>query len=39
VYRGTEFVEAVAETDGAAAYFVSPSDDGAVETRLETRRL
>jgi peptidase E len=40
VYRGTEFVEAVAETDGAAAYFVSPSDDGGVtETRLPARRL
>ena len=38
VYRGTEFVEAVAETDGAAAYFVT-EDDGAIETRLDTRRL
>ncbi|MET0473052.1 MAG: peptidase E [Mycobacterium sp.] len=39
LYRGTEFVEAVSETDGAGAYFVSPSDDGVVETRLATRRL
>lgn len=35
LYRGTEFVEAVSETDGAAAYFV----DTAGETRLPTRRL
>jgi len=39
VYRGTEFVEAVAETDGAAAYFVAATDDGVVETRLDTRKL
>jgi peptidase E len=35
LYRGTEFVEAVSECDGAAAYFVEP--DG--EIRLDTRRL
>ncbi len=39
VYRGTEFVEAVAETDGAAAYFVTTTDDGTAETRLDTRKL
>ncbi|MBJ7386873.1 MAG: peptidase E [Mycolicibacterium sp.] len=39
VYRGTEFVEAVGETDGAAAYFVEKVGDGVVETRLDTRRL
>jgi len=37
LYRGTEFVEAVSEYDGAAAYFVD--SDGAVERRLDTRRL
>jgi peptidase E len=35
LYRGTEFVEAVTERDGAAAYFV----DRAAEVRLDTRRL
>jgi peptidase E len=35
LYRGTDFVEAVSERDGAAAYFV----DAAEEIRLETRRL
>jgi peptidase E len=35
LYRGTNFVEAVAERDGAAAYFV----DDAEEVRLDTRRL
>lgn len=39
LYRGTEFAEAVAETEGAATYFVSSTDDGVVETRLESRRL
>jgi peptidase E len=40
VYRGTDFVEAVSERDGAAAYFVSATPNGAAEeTRLETRRL
>ncbi|WP_375431518.1 Type 1 glutamine amidotransferase-like domain-containing protein [uncultured Friedmanniella sp.] len=39
-YRGTEFVEAVTEEDGKAAYRVEAAGDGsAVETRLETRRL
>jgi peptidase E len=35
LYRGAEFVEAVAECDDAAAYFV----DATGETRLATRRL
>jgi hypothetical protein len=35
LYRGTDFVEAVSERDGAAAYFV----DAAEEIRLDTRRL
>ena len=35
LYRGTDFVEAVTERDGAAAYFV----DADGETRLDTRRL
>lgn len=39
LYRGTEFVEAVSERDGAAAYFVEPVDGEAVEARLDTRRL
>jgi peptidase E len=40
VYRGTEFVEAVADRPGKAAYRVERADDGAaVETRLEPRRL
>ncbi|WP_375423950.1 Type 1 glutamine amidotransferase-like domain-containing protein [uncultured Friedmanniella sp.] len=51
LYRGTEFVEAVSEEDGKAAYRVEagPVEGGAggggagggaaVETRLETRRL
>jgi hypothetical protein len=39
VYRGTEFVEAVTENDSAAAYFVTTTGNGVVETRLETRRL
>jgi hypothetical protein len=39
VYRGTEFVEAVAENDSAAAYFVSTTSNGVVETRLDVRRL
>lgn len=39
LYRGTEFVEAVAEKDGAYGYWVEPGADGAVETRLDTRRL
>jgi peptidase E len=39
VYRGTEFVEAVAENDEAAAYFVTKTGNGVVETRLDVRRL
>jgi len=40
VYRGTEFVEAVTETDGMRAYYVERGPDGAaVETALDTRRL
>ena len=39
LYRGTEFVAAVSEIDGAAAYFVTPPEGGVVETRLDTRRL
>ncbi len=40
VYRGTDFVEAVSERDGAAAYFVSATANGAAEeSRLDTRRL
>jgi peptidase E len=40
LYRGTEFVEAVSETDGAGAYFVAADGQGGVtETRLDTRRL
>src|SRR6185369_7604293 len=37
LYRGTEFVDAVSEYDGAAAYFVD--SDGVVERRLDTCRL
>jgi peptidase E len=40
LYRGTEFVEAVAENDGAGAYFVERGADGqAIETPLDIRRL
>jgi hypothetical protein len=40
LYRGTEFVEAVSEIDGAGAYFVAADGQGGVtETRLDTRRL
>jgi peptidase E len=40
LYRGTEFVEAVAEKDDAGAYYVERGPDGtAVETRVGTRRL
>jgi peptidase E len=35
LYRGTDFIEAVSERDGAASYFV----DKEGEVRLETRRL
>lgn len=40
LYRGTELAEALTEIDGKAAYFVERGPDGgAVETRLETRRI
>ena len=39
LYRGTEFVEALAERDDAAAYSVVSEDGRAVETRLDVRRL
>lgn len=40
LYRGTDFVEAVSERDGAAGYFVSATVSGAAEEiRLDTRRL
>jgi peptidase E len=40
LYRGTEFVEAVSERDGAGVYYVERGPDGsAVETALETRFL
>ncbi|MDT5153075.1 MAG: hypothetical protein QOI01_4808 [Mycobacterium sp.] len=40
LYHGTEFVEAIAETDGAGAYFVTADGErGVTETRLDTRRL
>ena len=39
LYRGTEFVEAITETDGAQAYWVEPGADGAVERPLDTRLL
>jgi peptidase E len=40
LYRGTEFVEAVTEKDGVAAYYVEAGADGtATEIRLDPRRL
>ena len=40
LYRGTELVEVLSEADGAAAHHVvADGDGGAVETRLEPRRL
>jgi peptidase E len=39
LYRGTDFVEAVSEVDGKAAYLVERGADGAVETRMDPRRL
>ena len=40
LYRGTEMVEALAEREGAGAYWVERGADGAaVETSLETRLL
>jgi peptidase E len=39
-YQGTEFVEALSETDDKAAYFVERAADGtAAETRIGPRRL
>jgi peptidase E len=39
LYRGTEFVEAVTEKDGALAYRVELGADDVVETPLDTRLL
>lgn len=39
VYRGTDFVEAVTEVDGKAAYYVEKDGDEIREHRLETRVL
>ena len=40
LYRGTDFVAAYAERDGAGAYFVERGPDGtAVETALDVERL
>lgn len=39
LYRGTEFAEAVSETDGAGAYHLVRDGDTAVETELPIRRL
>ncbi|MDZ7886652.1 MAG: peptidase E [Mycobacterium sp.] len=39
LYRGTTFVEAVAENGTAGAYFVQRLGDGAAETALDVRRL
>ncbi|WP_265443249.1 peptidase E [Flexivirga meconopsidis] len=39
LYRGTRFVEAVAERDGARGYHLVREGDSAVETPLDTRRL
>jgi peptidase E len=39
LYRGTEFIDAVAEKADAVAYFVEAVDGEAVETRLDTRRI
>jgi peptidase E len=39
LFRGTEFVEAVSEVDDKAAYIVTRDGDGAVEDRIEPRRL
>jgi peptidase E len=39
VYRGTELVEAVSETDGKGAYIVAQDGNTVVETRIEPRRL
>ncbi|OKK03184.1 peptidase E [Streptomyces sp. CB02400] len=39
VYRGTELVEAVTEIPGKGAYIVRSDGSGAVEERVEPRRL
>jgi len=39
LYRGTDFVEALSECAGAAAYFVEAEDGTAVEHCLDARRL
>ncbi|WP_454231275.1 Type 1 glutamine amidotransferase-like domain-containing protein [Mycolicibacterium fortuitum] len=39
LYRGAEFVEAVAENRTAGAYFVKARDGVAIETALDIRRL
>lgn len=39
LYRGTEFVEAVAENDAAGAYFVEAGATGVLESALDVRRL
>ena len=39
LYRGTKFVEAVCEDEGAAAYFIHTHDGVVRETRIDTRRL
>jgi peptidase E len=39
LFRGTELVEAVCDRDSSSGWQVQRGDDGAVETRLETRRL
>ncbi|MCW2496765.1 peptidase E [Jatrophihabitans sp.] len=39
LYRGTEFIEALTERDGAAAYHVARSAAGVVETVIDPRRL
>ena len=39
LYRGTELVEAVSDREGSYGWQVRRGDAGAVETRLDTRRL
>lgn len=39
LYRGTDFIEAVAENADAGAYFVEAHDRTAMETALDVRRL
>lgn len=39
LYRGTDFIEAVAETGSAGAYFIEPNAGSALETPLDVRRL